>query len=227
MPIPKKIQTVDKSRVSDKVYDMLRDWIVDGDLGPGEDLKDAELALRLGVSRTPVREALKRLESEGLVYASAGRWTRVTEIRVEDVDNLFPIIKSLDLLALTSAFESMNPDGAAEMTEQYDRQEKALAKGDTDAAAKAGRALHNAYVERCGNPELIELNQKMKAKARRLRIFFYKSSEIKHDAAIEEHGDLIQAIAEGRLDESRAILERHWDRVTRQIGEAAVEALGN
>jgi DNA-binding GntR family transcriptional regulator len=227
MPVPQKVQPVEKSRVSDKVYDVLKRWIVDGDLRPGEDLKDAELAARLGVSRTPVREAMQRLESDGLVYSSASRWTRVAEIRVEDIDNLFPIIKSLDVLALSSAFPFMDPDGLTAMKAAYRKQEEALAKGDHDAVAKAGWALHDAYVTRCDNPELIELNQKMKAKARRLRIFFYKSTQIEPGTAIEEHGALIRALEDRRLADSKAILSRHWDNVARQIRAAAVETLGH
>jgi len=227
MPIPKKIQPVEKSRVSDQVYDNLKRWIIDGNLRPGEDLKDAELAVRLGVSRTPVREAMKQLESEGLVYTAASRWTRVAEIRLDDIDNLFPIIKCLDVLALSSAFPFMIPDGVAAMKAAYRKQAEALAKGDYDAVAKAGRAIQNSYVSRSNNPELIELNQKMKAKARRIRIFFYKSSQIEPAAALDEHEALIQAIAEGRLEESKTILSQHWDHVTRLIRAAAAETLGH
>jgi DNA-binding GntR family transcriptional regulator len=87
--------------------------------------------------------------------------------------------------------------------------------------------LHNSYLERCNNPELIELNQKMKAKARRLRIFFYKSSRIEPASAMEEHEALIKAIAEGRLEDSKEILSQHWDHGTQQIREAAIETLGH
>jgi DNA-binding GntR family transcriptional regulator len=227
MPIPQETRPVEKSRVSDQVYDILKSWIVDGDLRPGEELKDAELAVRLGVSRTPVREAMKRLESEGLVYTSASRWTRVAEIRAEDVDNLFPIIKCLDVLALSSAFPFMNPDGVAAMKAAYREQEEALAKGDYDTVRKAGWAIHNAYVVRSNNPELIELIEKMLAKARRLRIFFYKSSQIEPDTAMDEHQALVQAVADGRLEDSKAVLSRHWDHVTGLIRAAAIETLGH
>jgi len=138
MPIPQKIQPVEKSRVSDTVYEMLKRWIIDGDLGPGEDLRDAELAKSLGVSRTPVREALKQLENEGLVCTSANKWTRVAEIRTEDVENLFPIIKSLDILALENAFRFMNPDGVAEMRAAYRDivlERRLAARGDEDELA--------------------------------------------------------------------------------------------
>jgi DNA-binding GntR family transcriptional regulator len=211
--------------VSDRVYEILRDWIVDGDLRPGEDLKDTELAVRLGVSRTPVREAMKRLLNEGLVYTSKCRWTRVAEIRVEDVDNLFPIIKCLDLLALSNAFPFMNPDGVAVMRVEYRKQKEALAKGDYDTVAKAGWALHNEYLMRSNNPELIDLNQKILAKAKRLRIFFYKSSQIDPALGMDEHEALIHAIADDRLEDSKAILSQHWDFVTGVIRAAAIETL--
>jgi DNA-binding GntR family transcriptional regulator len=224
MPIPRRTRPVEKARVSDKVYGILRDGIVDGDLRPGENLKDAELAERLGVSRTPVREALKRLEGEGLVRSSASRWTRVAEIRVEDVDNLFPIVKCLDVLTLETAFPFMKPDGVAVMRAEYRKQEEALTKGDYRAVAKAGGVFHDAYLLRSNNPELIELNQKMQAKARRLMNFFHESFQNEPALALEGHEPLIQAIADGRLDDGKAILSQHWDFVARLTRKAAIEA---
>jgi DNA-binding GntR family transcriptional regulator len=67
----------------------------------------------------------------------------------------------------------------------------------------------------------------MKAKARRLRVFFYKSSQIEPKSAFEEHKALIRAITDGRLEESKSILSRHWDHVTRRIREVAVQTLKN
>ena len=225
MPIPRRTGPVDTTRASDKVYGILRDWIVDGVLGPGEGLKDAELARRLGVSRTPVREALKRLEGEGLVHSSASRWTRVAEIRLEDIDNLFPIVNCLDVLTLSSAFPFMQPDGVAVMRAEYRKQEAALARGDYAAVAEAGRALHDAYLLRSNNPELIELNQKVQARARRLMNFFHRSSQIEPVLALEWHEPLIRAIEGGCLDDSKSILSKHWDFVARLIRGAAVETL--
>lgn len=225
MPIPRSTRPVEKVRVSDEAYGLLRDWIIDGDLHPGEDLKDVELAARLGVSRTPVREALKRLEGEGLVHSAASRWTRVAEIRVEDVDNLFPIVNCLDVLTLSGAFPFMKPDGLAAMKAAYRKQQEALARGDHDAEMKAGRAFHGAYLERCDNPELIALNQKVQAKARRLMNFFHKSPRIQPALALEGHLPLIEAIERERLDEAKEVLARHWEFVARKIREVAEETL--
>jgi DNA-binding GntR family transcriptional regulator len=225
MPIPRRTRPVEKALVSDKVYGILRNWIIDVDLRPGEDLKDAELAGRLGVSRTPVREALKRLEGEGLVHSSASRWTRVAVIRVEDVDNLFPIVKCLDVLTLSTAFPFMKPDGVAVMRAELRKQKEALANGDHVAEMKAGRALHDAYLVRSNNPELIELNQKIQAKARRLMNFFHRSTQIEPTLALAGPAPLIQAIADGRLDDSKAILSQHWEFVARLIRGAAIKTL--
>jgi len=225
VPIPRSTRPVEKVRVSDKAYGLLRGWIIDGELRPGEDLKDAELAARLGVSRTPVREALKRLEGEGLVHSAASRWTRVAEIRLEDVDNLFPIVNCLDVLTLSGAFPFMKPDGVAAMKAAYRKQEEALARGDHDAEAKAGRALHDVYLQRCDNPELIQLNRTVQARARRLMNFFHKSPHIDPALALEGHEPLIRAIEAGDLDEARAILAEHWEFVARMIRRAAAETL--
>ena len=75
MPVP-QTDVLSRTFIRDDVYVSLHDWIVRGELEPGEKLKDKELAAQLGVSRMPIREALRKLEDEGLVETAANRWTR-------------------------------------------------------------------------------------------------------------------------------------------------------
>jgi DNA-binding GntR family transcriptional regulator len=151
----------------------------------------------------------------------------VAEIRVEDVDRLFPIVKCLDVLTLETAFPFMDPDGVAVMRAAYRKQEEALARGDHRAVAKAGVTFHDAYLLRSNNPELIDLNQKMQAKARRLMNFFHESFRSEPALALEGHKPLIQAVADGRLDDAKAVLSRHWEFVARLVRKAAIEAAGH
>jgi DNA-binding GntR family transcriptional regulator len=80
MPVPPAANKLEKSLMRDDVYSRLRDWIITGTLEPGEKLRDADLAEQLGVSRTPVREALRRLEDEGLIETKQNAWTRVAPV---------------------------------------------------------------------------------------------------------------------------------------------------
>ena len=99
MPIPYDAKQLNRSLMRDEVYSTLLQWIMEGELRPGEKLLDTELAENLGVSRTPVREALRRLEDKALVEAAANRWTRVTKITVDAAELIYPIIWSLEPLA--------------------------------------------------------------------------------------------------------------------------------
>src|SRR5207248_3505224 len=80
MPIPQTEIRLTRSLARDEAYEKIRDWIIDGTLRPGELLRDQEIAQSLGVSRTPMREALRRLEDEGFVETALNRWTRVAPL---------------------------------------------------------------------------------------------------------------------------------------------------
>lgn len=91
--------------VRKEAYHLLRDWIVKGKLEPGQKLRDKELAERLGVSRTPIREALLRLEDEGLVQTKANSTTLVAPLDLHNALNLYSIVWTLEGLAMKQAFE--------------------------------------------------------------------------------------------------------------------------
>jgi DNA-binding GntR family transcriptional regulator len=103
MPLPNSAPKLNRPAVKDEVYAALLEWIVDGTLGPGERVRDKELAEALGVSRTPVREALQRLEDAGLVETSASRWTRVASLDVAQAEQVYPVVWSLETLAVELA----------------------------------------------------------------------------------------------------------------------------
>src|SRR6266567_2772095 len=92
-----------RSLLREEAYVRLRAWIIEGVLLPGSRLRDNEIADALGVSRTPVREAIRRLQDDGLVVAEASRWTKVAPLDVDAADRLYPIVWSLEALAITSS----------------------------------------------------------------------------------------------------------------------------
>jgi DNA-binding GntR family transcriptional regulator len=223
MSLPPTARSLDKPLLSERVYEELRGWIVSGELAPGEVLRDGELAEHLGVSRTPVREAIRRLVDNGLLEASANRWTRVAEIRPEDVDHLLPIVRSLEVLALELALPRLEPDGLREMEEANGRLEQAVAAGDHVAAAEANRAFHNAFLSRAGNPELEHLLLTVTLKFKRTGVFYFRAVEGAPAESVAEHADLIEAVRGGRPDRMRKALGRHWERVEERLRRAAAQ----
>jgi DNA-binding GntR family transcriptional regulator len=141
VPVPlNTAQPSPRRLLVDQVYDALLDAIYTGQLQPGEKLNDAELATWLGVSRTPIRQALQRLESQGVVETEANRWTRVTPIDLDRFRRGIPVVAELLRLA---GIEGTPNITAADLTKM-----KSLQK-DAEAALPAGdnRAVNAALVD--------------------------------------------------------------------------------
>src|SRR5271163_2564263 len=104
MPLPQSESKLSRTLAREEVYGCLRAWIIDGRLRPGELLRDQDIAVTVGVSRTPVREALRRLEDEGLVETALNRWTRVAPLDLNRAAEIYAIIEVLEVLAFKQAF---------------------------------------------------------------------------------------------------------------------------
>ncbi|MBQ9916390.1 MAG: GntR family transcriptional regulator [Microbacterium sp.] len=149
MPIPQQVPGVDRSLLRDDVFRRLRDAIVDGTFEPGEQLRDADLAEWLGVSRTPVREALLRLGASGLVVAKPGRSTTVSTIDAKAVRDARDVVAAMHLLAVQGA--TVDAAGIERMREANERFAEALDAGDIPAAMDADEAFHRVPVTALGN----------------------------------------------------------------------------
>ncbi|WP_366931054.1 GntR family transcriptional regulator [Microbacterium sp.] len=140
---------MDRSLLRDDVFRRLRDAIVDGTFEPGEQLRDADLAEWLGVSRTPVREALLRLGASGLVVAKPGRSTTVSTIDAKAVRDARDVVAAMHLLAVQGA--TVDAAGIERMREANERFAEALDAGDIPAAMDADEAFHRVPVTALGN----------------------------------------------------------------------------
>src|SRR5262249_14480408 len=149
MPVPDSWSPLERELLRDRAYLRLRDAIVDGTLEPGERLRDQTLCEWLGVSRTPVREALARLEQEGLVGPAPQGFTRVAPIARGAARDAFPIVAALHALAAELALPPA--DWLREHNEAFAR---ALDATDVDAAIAADDAFHGEFVRAARNPEL-------------------------------------------------------------------------
>jgi DNA-binding GntR family transcriptional regulator len=208
MPIP-KTELLSRTFMRDDVYRSIREWIVIGDLEPGEKLKDKELAAQLGVSRTPVREALRKLEDEGLVETAANRWTQVAPITIRDAECIYPIIQTLEGLALKFAFPKMSARYIRRMQDANSELKAALNSNDSYAAMVSDAAFHQVLIDAAENPELNIILDQLKVKYKRIELAYFSHADLLL-ASFEEHEMLISALKTKNFKAANLALDSNW-----------------
>lgn len=200
----------------EEVYGTIQRWIVEGTLQPGEKLTDGELALRLGVSRTPVREAFRRLEDEGLVETARNRWTRVASIDTEQAEHIYSIVCALESLAASLACPRLRSTDVVAMEQAIRDLREALEVGDSVRAVAADDAFHDTFVARSENPYLVAALRPLKLKLRRLEIAYFGGSSVGGSsvarASLTEHQRILTALLSGNSERAVKIVTANWQR---------------
>ena len=210
MPIPDSTPNLARRTIRDEIYPTVREWIIAGELQPGEFLRDKELAERLGVSRTPVREALQRLEYEGFVQTQSNRWTRVAPIDVAAVSEIYEIADALETVAILAAGPHLVTKDLDAMIEANRQLEVALKNGVGADAAQADSGFHDAFVHRCGNSHLIRIMDDLRGKLRRAEIAYFADAIVAAVSA-DDHEQVIAALRRGEYEEAAAAIRANWD----------------
>lgn len=221
MPIPTGFSTPHRLSAKQRAFQQLQEWIIDGTLRPGEKLNDAELANALGVSRTPVREALQLLNVEGFVEMNPGVSTQVTEVDGEDIAKILPPLAALQSLAAELSAGRIAPASIEELRRLNAEFAEALGKGDTAYALKLDEEFHGAIVESADNSYLANTISTYQAHVRRL--FFHNSIILTRDS-VEDHESLIRMLEEGNGQEASRLARINW---LRAIDIYAAEREGN
>lgn len=186
----------------------MQGWIVKGLLPPGTRLRDKEIAETLGVSRTPVREAIRRLQDEGLVVAEASRWTKVSVVDTGEASRLYPIIWALECVAIPMT-GTWPTDAIASLRETNSRLGEAIAANDAAAASHADTEFHRRIVEAAGNPEILAIIDQLKVRMGRVEIAYFDGTATAERSVIE-HEHVIAALESGALADAAAAMERNW-----------------
>jgi DNA-binding GntR family transcriptional regulator len=193
----------------EEVYNTILSWIVEGKLCPGEKLLDKELAESMGVSRTPVREALQRLEDKNLVESSANRWTRVAEVSVKESEKIYPIIWTMEELAVAEAIELLTVEDFKKMEQANLALAKAIEKGDSVTCSKADLAFHDVFVARSGNPYLPAILQDLKIQCRRVEAIYFKGI-CSGQYSLSEHNGILDALKSRDLALAQSRIRGNW-----------------
>lgn len=200
----------------DVVFNTLRKAILTGELKPGERLMEIHLANRLGVSRTPIREAIRKLELEGLVIMIPRRGAEVAQITEKSLKDVLEVRRALDALCVELACERITEEGKVKLREACSEFEKATKTGNVTAIAEADVALHDIIVEATGNARLIQLINNLSEQMYRYR-FEYIKDESRHEKLVEEHRMIYESIIEKDKEKAAKAAKLHIDNQEKSI----------
>lgn len=216
MPVPGDTKPLNRSIMREEVYNTLLAWIVEGELRPGEKLLDKELAGNMGVSRTPVREALRRLEDKQLVESSANRWTRVSEVSITEPERMYPIIWSLEELAMSEAMVHLTASDFKKMEKANKDLADALEKEDSVNGSLADVRFHDVFIERSGNHHLAAILRDLKIKCRRVEVIYFKGYTSAKESC-DEHQRIVAAVREKDLPLAQSLIKLNWQSSLQRI----------
>lgn len=194
----------------DVVFNTLRQAILRGELKPGERLMEIQLANKLGVSRTPIREAIRKLELEGLVLMIPRKGAEVAEITEKNLRDVLEVRGALEELAVRLACDRIDKEGIENLKEAAKDFESILDSEDITKIAEADVAFHDIIYLATDNQRLIQLLNNLREQMYRYRVEYLKQKEW-HPKLLAEHQDIIQAIENRERDKAASITSQHID----------------
>lgn len=216
-----EIVPIRRASLHDEVVGRVRDMIVEGKLNAGTRIHEGRLCEQLGVSRTPLREALKVLATEGLVDLSPNRGAIVREVTARDMRDMLRVLGQLEALAGELACAAASDAAIAELDAMHRRMMEHYAARNRMEYFKLNQAIHSSIVRLADNPTLQAMHETLQARIKRIRYIGNDRDDQWHDA-VGDHEAMIAAL---RARDGAALgtalkahLERTWDRVRNVLG---------
>ena len=200
----------------DVVFNTLRQAILRGELKPGERLMEIQLANKLGVSRTPIREAIRKLELEGLVLMIPRKGAEVAEITEKNLRDVLEVRCALEELAVQLACDRMDEEGIKAMKEASAEFCNTLDSDDITRIAQADVALHDIIVQATGNQRLIQLVNNLSEQMYRYRFEYIKDFS-QHERLVEEHKVIYESIVKKDKETASNMAKVHIDNQKKAI----------
>lgn len=200
----------------DVVFNTLRKAILTGELQPGERLMEIHLANQLGVSRTPIREAIRKLELEGLVIMIPRRGAEVAQITEKDLKDVLEVRRALDALCAELACDRITDEEKFQLKKACTEFENATATKDVTTIAAADVKLHDIIVAATGNKRLIQLVNNLSEQMYRYR-FEYIKDENQHNNLVAEHRMIYEGIVKHDKEKAAQAAREHIDNQEKSI----------
>lgn len=208
-----------KRSLSDELVPRMRDMIIGGELAPGAKIPEQAIAERFGVSRTPLREALKALAAEGIVTLHPNRGATVATITAEQVGELFPIMGALEALAGELACQRATDADIRRVRQMHERMQAHYRRRDRGAYIKLNQAIHEALFEIAANQALTQMYRALMMRIHSIRYIARKSPD-RWREAMDDHEAIVEAL-EGRDGKRLArVLAEHLAHKAEMVREA-------
>jgi len=203
-----KVKLNDYKPLREVIFNTLKEAIITGELKPGERLMEVQLAEKMGVSRTPVREAIRKLELEGLVTMIPRKGAHVGEISVKDIMDVLEVRASLDGLATSLAAERITESELKDLKHVLTQFTSYVEKENIQGSIKKDVEFHDIIYRACRNEKLLQIIGNLQEQFHRFRVMFLKDLKSPKEL-IQEHVDIYDAILSKDPERARKAAQQH------------------
>ena len=211
--------------IADQVFEKLERDILSGKYPQGEILSELRLSGELGVSRTPIREAIRKLELEGLVTMIPRRGAEVAQITEKNLRDVLEVRRALDALAVELACERITEDELAELKKACENFELETRRGNANQVAQADVELHDIILKASGNERLMQMISKLSQQMYRYRLEYVKD-EANYKRLIAEHRVIYEAIRNRDRQTGAEAIKNHIDNQEKAVIRMITSASG-
>lgn len=209
MPIPVKKTKEEPKTARERIYNELKQWIIDGTMQPGERINDQEIANYFSVSRSPVREAMQMLVNQNLIEVKPGKMSCVTKIDPANTMSAYKIAAEIHSLALEYAYPKIDADTIRELNAYNMKFRQAYEKGDVKEIYKYDGEFHNVFIRLAQNPFLKEFSNILLSHTLRIEYVYFK--DIKYSKkSYDQHLAIIQALKDHDLEKAKEAMRENW-----------------
>ncbi|WP_426951719.1 GntR family transcriptional regulator [Bacillus mycoides] len=216
MPVPQNYKKPGRVSAKSLVLNQLQDWIIEGVLRPDEKINDGELAEALGVSRTPVREALQILELSGLVEMVPGQKTKIAPIKLDDVSIIYETIAGLHSIIGKQVLQKVTDADIKLLSEINDAFQQSIHEKDSKKALELDIRFHNTITSIAKNRYIEPFLENMQLHILRLEYLFFQNF-VPASQSIKEHHSIIQALQKQDEKRMEQMMSQNWLRPMKEI----------
>lgn len=203
-----KMDVNDYLPLRDVVFNTLRQAILRGEMEPGERLMEIQLAQKLGVSRTPIREAIRKLELEGLVIMIPRKGAEVAHITEKDMKDVLEVRSTLEELVVELAIKNVTDEKIEELKCANKVFESAIVSKDAVNSVEADVKFHDILYSMTNNARLIQIINNLREQMYRYRLEYVKDART-HSIIISEHNDIIKQIRDKNVPVAKTVIHQH------------------
>lgn len=203
MGTPRRVITIKQ-----QVYEILRDDICSGVYAPGQQIQELELSKRFSISRSPIREALRQLVSDGLLIEYPNRGVFVRDYTPKDIEDIYDLRILLESYAIMHSGQQITPDTVKELTACMEYLRTYHQQDDRESYTRQDTLLHQMLISLSGNELVVSTYERVYSMVQQFRIYSLKSRK-RFDDSLEEHTEIIRNVLSGNAKEADRINRRH------------------